>query len=101
MIKYSIKNPKSMVKHDMFSCLVGDVADSIAAPLTLIYNDMLCSQSLPLRWKEEFVTPIPKKPVPEGLNDLRNISCTALFSKVFEIFVLQPFVPRLAPSSPR
>ena len=34
------------------------------------------------------MTPIPKKPVPESVNDLRNISCTALFSKVFESFVL-------------
>ena len=49
---------------------------------------MLSTHSWPLRWKEEFVTPIPKKPVPGGLNDLRNISCTALFSKVFESFIL-------------
>ena len=26
-----------------------------------------------MKWKEEFVTPIPKKAVPEGMNDLRNI----------------------------
>ena len=85
----AIKKPKSMVKHDIFPCLVSEVANTIAEPLTAIYNNMLRSRSWPLRWKEEFVTPIPKKPVPEGLNDLRNISCTALFSKVFETFVLE------------
>ena len=35
------------------------------------------------------MTPIPKKTVPEGINNLKNISCTALFSKVFESFVLE------------
>ena len=85
----AIKKPKSMVRHDIFPCLVGRVAPSIAAPLASIYNNMLTTHCWPLRWKEEFVTPIPKKPVPEGINDLRNISCTALFSKVFESFVLE------------
>ena len=39
-------------------------------------------------WKQEFVTTIPKKTVPEGVNDLRNISCTMLPSKIFESYVL-------------
>ena len=39
-------------------------------------------------WKTEYVTAIPKKSHPESLNDLRNISCTALFSKVYEGFIL-------------
>lgn len=39
-------------------------------------------------WKQEFVTPIPKKALPTSLNDLPNISCTALLSKVYESFVL-------------
>lgn len=91
----AIKKPKSMVRHDIFPNLVGDVASSIAVPLTSIYNNMIGTKSWPLRWKEEFVTPIPKKPVPEGINDLRNISCTALFSKVFETFVLERLVEQV------
>ena len=31
---------------------------------------------------------IPKKKKPEGLGDLRNISCTKLASKIFESYVL-------------
>ena len=42
----------------------------------------------PLIWKQEFVTSIPKKKIPESINDLRNISCTMLPSKVYESYVL-------------
>ena len=34
------------------------------------------------------MTAIPKKTVPEGPNDLRNISCTMLPSKIYESYVL-------------
>ena len=85
----AIRKPKSMVKHDIFPNLINGAADILAVPLSHLYNTMLSTLSWPVRWKEEFVTPILKKPVPESLNDLRNISCTALFSKVFESFVLE------------
>ena len=83
-----IKKPKSMVKHDIFPALVGPAADFLAAPLCHIYNTISATSTWPLLWKQEFVTPIPKKTLPSSLNDLRNISCTALFSKVYESFVL-------------
>ena len=82
------KKPKSMVKYDIFPSLVNDASDYLAAPLAHIFNNITATSTWPLKWKEEFVTPIPKKPVPQGVNDLRNISCTALFSKVYESFVL-------------
>ena len=82
------KKPKSMVKHDIFPALVNEAAPYLSGPLTHIFNTISSTSTWPLRWKEEFVTPIPKKSVPESLNDLRNISCTALFSKVYESFVL-------------
>ena len=82
------KKPKSMVRHDIFPSLVSDAAPFLAAPLTHIYNTITATSTWPLKWKEEFVTPIPKKSIPQGINDLRNISCTALFSKVYESFVL-------------
>ena len=83
-----IRKPKSMVKHDIFPSLVGPAADFLAVPLADIYNTISITSTWPLVWKQEFVTPIPKKPLPETVNDLRNISCTALFSKVYESFVL-------------
>ena len=84
----SFKKPKSMVKHNIFPALVNDAAVFLAAPLTHNYNSISISKTWPLIWKQEFVTPIPKKSLPTSLNDLRNISCTALFSKVYESFVL-------------
>ena len=82
------KKPKSMVKHDIFPSLVGPAADYLAAPLTFICNNISTTATWPMLWKQEFVTPIPKKNLPTCMNDLRNISCTALFSKVYESFVL-------------
>ena len=84
----SFKKPKSMVKHDIFPSLVNEASEFLAKPLTYIYNGISSTGSWPLLWKQEFVTPIPKKSLPTSLNDLRNISCTALFSKVYESFVL-------------
>ena len=82
------KKPKSMVPHDIFPSLVAPAADYLARPLAHIYNTISRTATWPLLWKQEFVTPIPKKSLPADLNDLRNISCTALFSKVYESFVL-------------
>ena len=83
-----IRKPKSMVRHDIFPSPVGPAADSLAAPLSDIYNTISATDTWPLLWKQEFVTPIPKKLLPASVNDLQNISCTALFSKVHESFVL-------------
>ena len=82
------KKPKSMVRHDIFPSLINDASTYLAPPLAHIYNTISSTSSWPLAWKQEFVTPIPKKSLPSTVNDLRNISCTALFSKVYESFVL-------------
>ena len=83
------RKPKSMVRGDIFPCLVNKVAESLALPLTNIYNCITKTQSWPNGWKIEYVTPIPKKSIPQSPNDLRNISCTQLLSKVYESFVLE------------
>ena len=41
----------------------------------------------PQQWKIEYVTPIPKVTPPQSEDDLRNISLTNFFSKLFETFV--------------
>ena len=84
----SFRKPKSMVLGDIFPSLVNRVAAQLAVPLTNIFNDMTATQKWPSDWKREFVTPIPKTTHPENPNDLRNISCTKLFSKVYESFIL-------------
>ena len=84
----TIRKPKSMVKHDIFPCLVSDAASAIAIPLTKIYNNNVGYSHLASTLERGVCNPIPKKPVPASINNLRNLSCTALFSKDFESFVL-------------
>ena len=78
-----------MVKTDIFPALVTKFHDLFAIPLTNIYNAITATGRWPISWKHEFVTPIPKKSVPESMEDLRNISCTALISKIYESYVLE------------
>lgn len=82
------KKPKSKVEGDIEPKLVTDHADLLAVPLLCIYNKILSSWQWPIKWKTETVKIIPKKSIPSSLKDVRNISCTPLFSKVLEQFVL-------------
>ena len=82
------RKPKSMVKGDLFPQLMTIFSDFLAIPLTDIYNEISVSYTWSSVWKQEFVTIIPKKASLAGLNDLRNISCTMLASKVYESYVL-------------
>ena len=79
----------SRVPGDIFPQIVNRCAPSIAIPLTCIYNHVLRHFDWPVHWKREFVTVIPKKSSPEDFSDLRNISCTLMFSKVLEQYVLK------------
>ena len=83
------RKPSSMVNGDIFPKMVNACAPYLAAPLCDIYNCILTSYVWPLGWKREYVSTIPKKKLPSDFADLRNISCTLLFSKVFEAYVLQ------------
>ena len=83
------RKPKSMVKGDIFPSLVNRAANALSLPLCDIYNTITLTGQWPILWKIEYVTPIPKAVAPSGPNDLRNISCTQLLSKVYESFVLE------------
>ena len=83
------KKPKSMVRGDLFPCLVTKYADLLAVPLTDIYNEITRSKTWPKIWKKESVTIIPKTKTPTEVGQLRNISCTMLASKVYESYVLR------------
>ena len=85
----SIRKPKSTVKGDIFPSLINRAATVLSVPLANIYNCITSTSEWPSIWKIEYVTPIPKKTLPESPDDLRNISCTQLLSKVYESFVLE------------
>ena len=84
-----------MVKTDIFPELLTKYADFFAVPLTGIYNSITHTKIWPPEWKREFVTPIPKKKLPSTIDDLRNISCTALISKIYESYVLEWMLPEV------
>ena len=83
------KKPKGIIHGDIPPQLVSRYHDLIAVPLHCIYNKVLKDCVWPAMWKEEVVKIIPKGAIPQGIQDLRNISCTPLFSKVLEHFVLK------------
>ena len=82
------KKTSSMVQGDIFPCLINRCSALLAWPLSAIYNQIIRSFIWPTHWKREHVTIIPKKNKPNDFADLRNISCTLFFSKVFERYVL-------------
>ena len=53
----------------------------------MIYNDCLNQSVYPALWKHEWVTPAPKVTNPQEISDLRKISCTSDYSKLFESFI--------------
>ena len=84
----AFRKPKTMVRGDLFPCLVTQCSDFLAIPFTDVFNCITDTKVCPAIWKREHVTVIPKKSVPASFNDLRNISCTMPISKVYESYVL-------------
>ena len=82
------EKPKSMVQGDIFPPLFLLYRDLLAIPLSNIFNEITRTRVWPLVWKQEFVTTIPKKTLPSEVNDLHNISCTMLPSKIYESYIL-------------
>ena len=84
----SFRKPRSRVSGDVFPQIATDYADLLAQPLHLIFNKCFTSGSWPSLWKTETVSVIPKVTRPSGPGQLRNLSCTPLFSKLMEAFIL-------------
>ena len=66
-----------------------------------IFNSITETLEYPRQWVQEEQTPIPKSYPPQTIDDIRNVSKTAFFSKCYESFIgdwLLPFVdPYLDP----
>ena len=85
----SFKKPRSIVDGDIFRQLVTKYADVLAIPLHHVYKRSFARGIWPELWKRETVVVIPKCSKPSSLSELRNLSCTPLFSKVMESFILE------------
>ena len=82
-----LKKTKSTLPLDIPDKLRQECAVHLAAPLTEIYNDCLSQSIYPSIWKQEWVTPAPKVNYPKEISDLRKISSTCDYSKIFEGFL--------------
>jgi len=82
-----MKKTKSTLPIDLPYKLRSEFAAELSVPLTHIFNACLKNGIYPDQWKFEWVTPIPKIASPKVVKDLRKISCTSDYSKLFERFL--------------
>ena len=85
----SMRKPKSQVVGDIPPELATEYADILAIPLDYIFKQIYATLEWPTIWKRETITVIPKSPAPTSLSELRDLSCTPLFSKLLERFILE------------
>ena len=90
------KKTKSKVCGDIFPSLINDCSDCLSVPLSNIYNSIISTYKWPDIWKREYVSTIPKKNIPSSFADLRNISCTLFFSKVFESYLMKQLLSEIS-----
>ena len=69
----------------------------LATPLADIFNCSLEQGIYPSQWKIEYVSPAPKVYPPKSTSDLRKISCTKAFSKIFEKFISEWILEDMTP----
>ena len=78
------KKTKTTLPIDLPYKLKKEFSPELSTPLANIMNECLSQQLFPNIWKNEWVTPVPKVLNPKDISDLRKISCTSDFSKLFE-----------------
>ena len=82
-----LKNTRSTFDIDIPNKLRKEFSPELSTPLSDIINSCLMEQYYPKMWKYEAVTPVPKVTHPKTVKDLRKVSSTSDFSKVFESFL--------------
>ena len=82
-----LRKKKSTLPIDIPDRLRKECSPHLAGPLKTIINNSLTKSKYPSLWKHEWVTPAPKTTNPQVITDLRKISCTSDYSKIFEGFL--------------
>ena len=83
------KKPKGGVPGDLPRKLLIEFSPELATPMARIYQNIIDTQKWPSMWRCEYGIPLQKVSNPENEDQLRIISLTAFFSKVFEQFVIK------------
>ena len=84
-----VNKPKSGVPGDPPSRLIKEFAPELVKPAGVIYRNITKTGQWPSSWKVEYGTALQKVPNPETEDQLRIISLTSFFSKVYEQFVIE------------
>ena len=82
-----LKKTRSTLPLDLPNKLREECAVFLAGLLSIMFNTCLEQSVYPQQWKQEWVTPVPKITHPKEISDLRKISSTSDFSKIFESFL--------------
>ena len=106
MEPYFVHQKIKMMKNNT-ATVVGDIpirvikmfGYELSFPLSDIYKRSCKNGEYPHIWKLETITPAPKKYPPENPSDLRKISGTLNFSKIYEKFIAESLVEDMAPTS--
>ena len=83
-----MKKPLMAVSSDPLPKTITEHAHIYAPILTRIFNWLRRGQRWPTIWRREEVGVIPKGKSPEDFDSRRNISCTLVFSKLLETYML-------------
>ena len=78
---------KSVYPGDISTKLIVKYAHYLSVPLTAIFNQCFVDDIFPVCFKRAIISPILKIKTPKVLSDLRPISKTSIFSKIFESFI--------------
>ena len=92
-----LKNTKSTFNIDLPNKVRKEFSVDLSTPLTDIINTCMEEGVYPQLWKFETISPVPKVTHPKILKDLRKISSTSDYSKVFESFLKDWLMEDIAP----
>ena len=82
-----LKKTRSTLPIDLPDKLRKACSVELSDPLADIINCSLTQAQYPKLWQQEWVTPAPKVTYPKVIKELRKISCTSDFSKLYEGFL--------------
>ena len=94
----SMKKKKSTVKGDIPWRIICEFSVELSSPFCNIFNTGTLNCEWPNIWKFEYVTPVPKVFPPSSRDDLRKISGTKKFSKIYEALISETILKDMEPS---
>ena len=93
-----LKNTKSTFNIDLPNKVRKEFSADLSSPVTDIINTSLRVGEYPKLWKHEYISPVPKVTHPKTIKDLRKISSTSDYSKVYESFLKDWIMEDISPN---